>query len=152
MIDMTILLLLIVNFYYMISFGIFGFFVYLKLIFNSFSQKTDKANQIKLINLLSHIGIFPSISLFLFILLDFFDGKKSFFIYVIEFRNMQDTFYGISFIMLWFMPAIFLLLRHYIINSKFYIKFSLIWYGIIMVCLAFHIYGARMQIFNILLK
>lgn len=148
MIDVITLLLLVINFYYMISFGIFGFFVYLKLITDIFFKKIDKINQRKLINVLSYISVFPSISLFLFLLFDFFDDHDSLFIYAIRFRNMQDAFYGVSFIMLWFMPAIFLLLRTYIINSRFYIKFSLIWYGIIMVCLAFHIYGARMQFLN----
>lgn len=138
--DVLRLLILIINFYYMISFGIFGFFVYLKLICDIFFKKIDKVRQIKLINLLSYIGIFPSVTLFLFILLDFFDDKHSFFVYVTKLRTVQDIFYGTLFMILWFMPAIFfLLLRNYIIKSRFYIKFSLIWYGIIMGCLAFHV-------------
>lgn len=146
MIDVITLLLLVINFYYMISFGIFGFFVYLKLISDIFLKKIDKIHQRKFIHILSCVGIFPSISLFLFLLFDFFDDHDSLFVYATRFRNMQDAFYGVSFIMLWFMPAIFLLLRHCIINRKFYIKFSLIWYGIIMVCLVFHVYSARMHI------
>ncbi|OBX82781.1 hypothetical protein A7456_06975 [Moraxella nonliquefaciens] len=151
-IDVITLLLLVINFYYMISLGIFGFFLYLKLLIDIFFKKIDKINQRKLINVLSCISVFPSISLFLFLLFDFFDDHDSLFVHAIRFRNIQDAFYGMSFIMLWFMPAIFLLLRNYINNSRFYIKFSLIWYGIIMVCLAFHIYGARMHIFKLFLK
>lgn len=70
-IDVITLLLLVINFYYMISLGIFGFFLYLKLLIDIFFKKIDKINQRKLINVLSCISVFPSISLFLFLLFDF---------------------------------------------------------------------------------
>lgn len=143
------LLLLILNFYYMITFGFLGLFFYLKLIFGIFSKKYNKDKKIKSINMLSYLSIFPSISLVLFLIFEFFDDKRSFFVYAISFNNVYDFFYGVTFIMLWFMPAIFLLIRSFITSYIFYIKFSLIWYGIIAFCFIFHIYSARMHILKI---
>ncbi|MFC0821232.1 hypothetical protein [Moraxella marmotae] len=131
------MILLTLTHYYMVIFGIFWIFTYLKLIVDVFFKKPDEKNR-KLINILSYFSVPTSITLFLFMVLEFFDDNSgSFFIYIVQ----RNILYGTSFVLSWFMPLIFLLIRKYIIHHGFYIKFSVVWYGVIVLCLALRIFN-----------
>ena len=139
------------NFFYMITVGIFGLFVYALLVIGYINNKAHKSHFKKLIDRLSYASIVPSMLLFLTLILSIFNFELIDFVFPFFYaKNIDDFIFWLIFSLLWWMPAIFLLIKKYIMKSDFYIIFSLIWYGIVMICLCLQIYSARKEIFSLL--
>lgn len=140
--DLFMAILLYVLFLYMWSFGLFGLFLYTSLLIKFFSKKADNDYVGKSLGILSNIGIFPSLLLFLFMIMGLFTSWTwdipFLFLYT---KNKDDFFYGITFSLLWWMPALFLPIKRYFNQHKIYQKLGLLWYGMVMICLVYQIYA-----------
>lgn len=129
------IILLALSGLYMLIFGTISLAVYLKLIQNIFLKGSQKNDVLRLIDVLIKLSILPSINLFLFLLFSLFDSRIFIFAGIPKSKSIQELIFGLAFTLLWFMPAVFLIIKRFIIDKKYYIKLSVVWYGVIMLCL-----------------
>lgn len=143
MMDLELFLgiLLIVLHYYMWSFGLLGLFLYARLMIKIRSKTADEKFINQTLDYLTYIGIFPSIILLVFIVTGFFTKLSWALIFMfVHVDKLPDFVYGVIFCLLWWMPAVFLVIKRFFEYHKSYHKLGILWYGVVMVCLIYQLH------------
>lgn len=144
--EFVLMLLLIALYYYMWSFGLLGLFLYVRLMIKMRSKTVNEKFINQTLDHLTYIGIFPSIILLIFIATGFFTKLSWAIIFMLlDADKLSDFVYGVIFCLLWWMPAVFLLIRKLFRHHKSYHNLGIVWFGIVMVCLICQLYFSILE-------
>lgn len=130
-------IIMILNFVFLITFGVLSFFLYIYLLAKIISRGMNKVLLEKYIRIFSFFSIFPSITLIGILITSVFN------IYSLEIfvSFIQSGFPLAALMMAWIMPPIFLIIKPLISKRPYFYKFFIAWYGLISLCLYCSIYA-----------
>lgn len=130
-------IIMILNFVFLITFGVLSFFLYIYLLAKIISRGMNKVLLEKYIRIFSFFSIFPSITLIGTLILSAFNVYAL----VIFVSFIQSGFPLAALVGAWIMPSIFLIIKPLISKRPYFHKFFITWYGLISLCLYCSIYA-----------
>lgn len=124
-------IIMILNFVFLITFGVLSFFLYIYLLAKIISRSINKEVLDKYIRIFSFFSIFPSITLIGILILSVFNIYSL----VIFISFVQAGFPLAALAIAWIMPPIFLMIKPFISKKQYFYKFFMIWFGAVSFCL-----------------
>lgn len=131
------IIIMILNFVFLITFGVLSFFLYIYLLAKIISRGMNKVPLEKYIRIFSFFSIFPSITLIGILIASVFNIYSL----VVFVSFIESGFPLVALMMAWIMPPIFLIIKPLISKRQYFYKFFIAWYGLISLCLYCSIYA-----------
>lgn len=131
------IIIMILNFVFLITFGVLSFFLYIYLLAKIISRGMNKVPLEKYIRIFSFFSIFPSITLISILIASVFNIYSL----VVFVSFIESGFPLVALMMAWIMPPIFLIIKPLISKRPYFYKFFIAWYGLISLCLYCSIYA-----------
>lgn len=154
-IEILVILVLLANFFYLISVGIVYLFLYINLLKIIYLHGIQDIRVKKYLKIFKILNIFPTATLCIIIVVSLFhiEGIKVIFLSLLStnYENLYETIMFISSLITWVIPAILLTTENKLSNKKYFCNLFTFLYGVLAILILNLIYSVRKTIITLLL-